>query len=44
MLEQIQGIPRVLIRLCLSGPLRMTFVMGGTSRGGSRQVDFTEFA
>jgi len=40
MLEQIQGIPQVLIRLCLSGLLRMTFVMGGISRGGSRQLFF----
>ena len=37
MLEQIQGIPRGLICLCLSGSLRMTFVMGGISRGDSRQ-------
>ena len=38
MLEQIQGVPWGLIRLCLSGSLRMTFVMGGISRGGSRQI------
>ena len=44
MLEQVQGIPQVLICLCLSGLLRMTFVVGGISRCGSRQVDFTEFA
>ena len=37
MLEQIQGVPRGLIRLCLSGLFRMTFVMGGISRGGSQQ-------
>ena len=37
MLEQIQGIPRVLIRLCLSGLLHMTFVIGGISRGGYQQ-------
>ena len=30
MLEQVQGIPRVLIRLCLSGLVRMTFVMVGS--------------
>ena len=35
MLEQIQEIPQVLIPLCLSGLLRMTFVMGEISRGGS---------
>ena len=35
MLEQIQEIPWVLIRLCLSGLLRMTFVMGEISRGSS---------
>ena len=38
MLEQVQGIPRVLIRLCLSGLLRMTFVMSGISRGGPRHL------
>ena len=37
MLKQVQGAPQVLICLCLSGPLRMTFVMGGISCGGSRQ-------
>ena len=37
MLGQVQGVSRVLIRLCMSDPLCMTFVMGGTSRGGSRQ-------
>ena len=35
MLEQVQGIPWVLLCLCLSGLLCMTFVMGGISRGGS---------
>ena len=38
MLKQIQGVPWGLIHLCLSGSLRMTFVMGGISRGGSRQI------
>ena len=33
--EQVQGIPRVLIHFCLSGLSRMTFVTGGISRGGS---------
>ena len=42
MLEQVQGIPRVLFRLCLSGPLRMTFVMGGISCGSSGSMDLTE--
>ena len=37
MLKQVQGIPRVLIRLGLSGLLRMTLVMGGISHGGSWQ-------
>ena len=37
MLEQVQGVPRILICLCLSGLLRMTFVMGGISRGGSQE-------
>ena len=31
MLEQVQEIPQVLIHLCLSGLLCMTFVMGGIS-------------
>ena len=35
MLGQVQAASRVLIRLCMSGPLRMTFVMGGNSRAGS---------
>ena len=35
MLEQIQGIPWGIICLCQSGLFRMTFVMGGISRGGS---------
>jgi len=34
MLDQIQGVPWGLICLCLSGLFRMTFVMGGISRGG----------
>ena len=34
MLKQIQGVPWDLICLCLSGLFRMTFVMGGISRGG----------
>ena len=38
MLEQIQGVPRGLIRICLSGLFGMTFVMGGISHGGSWQV------
>ena len=38
MLEQVQGIPRVLIHLRLSDLLLMTFVMGGISCGGSQQV------
>ena len=38
MLEQIQGVPRGLIPLCLSGLFHMTFVMGGISRGGSWQL------
>ena len=38
MLEQIQGVPRGLICLCLSGLLHMTFVMGGISCGGSRHI------
>ena len=37
MLRQVQGASRVLIRLCLSGPLCMTFVMSGNSRTGSQQ-------
>ena len=40
--EQVQGIPRVLIRFCLSGLLRMTFVMGGISGGSSGSMDLTE--
>ena len=35
MLEQVQGVPQILIHLYLSGLLHMTFVMGGISRGGS---------
>ena len=38
MLEQVQGIPRVLICLCLSGLLHMTFVMGGISHGGPQHL------
>ena len=38
MFEQVQEIPWVLICLYLSGLLHTTFVMGGISRGGSRQV------
>ena len=40
MFEQVQGIPRLLIRLCLSGLPCMTFVLGGISHGGSRQTWF----
>ena len=40
MLEQVQGVPRVLIHLCLSGLFLMTFVMGGISHAGSRQAPF----
>ena len=36
MLELVQGVPRILICLCPSDLLRVTFVMGGISRGGSR--------
>ena len=35
MLEQVQGVPRVLTHLCLSGLFLMTFVMGGISCAGS---------
>ena len=37
MLEQIQGVPRGLICLCLSGLFHMTFVMSEISHRGSRQ-------
>ena len=37
MLEQIQGVPRGLICLCLSGLFHMTFVMCEISHRGSRQ-------
>ena len=37
MLEQIQGVPRGLICLCLSGLFHMTFVMSEISHHGSRQ-------
>ena len=33
MLEQVQGVPRVLIHLCPSGLFLMTFVMGGICPG-----------
>ena len=36
MLGQVQGASWVLIHLYMSGPLCMTFVMGGNSRPGSR--------
>ena len=44
MLGQVQGASPVLIRLCMSDPLRMTFVMGGNSRAGSRQMAEDEMA
>ena len=36
------GVPRVMIRLCLSGLLCMTFVTGGISRGGPRHFKHTK--
>ena len=44
MLGQVQGASWVLIRLCMSDPLRMTFVMGGNSRAGSRHSSSTSQA
>ena len=37
MLEQVQGVPRVLTCFCLSGLFLMTFVMGGISHAGSQR-------
>ena len=37
MLEQVQGVPRVLTCFCLSGLFLMTFVMGGISHSGSQR-------
>ena len=36
MLEQVQGVPQVLIQLCPSGLFLMTFVMGEISQAGSQ--------
>ena len=38
MLEQVQGVPRVLTCLCLSGFFLMTLVMGGISHAGSQHL------